>query len=103
MIPRMTPPYNVCITKTIWIDKWQSEVFDRLYRIVELPFIPFIGLEIQNLNGFNCDPIEHVAWNGETQVFYASTRPETGDEERSAEDIRHWDMTHGGWLSQKKK
>jgi hypothetical protein len=39
--------YKVHVTKGIWSDEERTELFDDLYRDIELPFIPFIGLELQ--------------------------------------------------------
>ena len=97
------PPYKIHVQKSIWLNEERTELFDHLYRDIELPFLPFIGLAIQGLYGWYCDPIETLSWNAEGQFFIAEVRAEAGDDDRSAEDIRHWDMKYAGWLSHKKK
>ena|ERR1700734_2321022 len=95
--------YKIHVRKGIWADEERTELFDRLYRDIELPFVPSIGLAIQHHDGWSCDPIERLVWNEEQQLFTAETRAENGNAERTAEDIRHWDLTYCHWLSDKKK
>lgn len=96
------PPYKLYVTKAIWTDEDQTDLFDHLYYEMELPFVPFIGLELQNEDGWYCDPIERIKWDNERQMFVAESRSEAGDNDRTAETIRAWDMKYAKWRSYKK-
>lgn len=97
------PPYKIHVMKAIFVNDDLTELFDHLYQDFELPFVPFIGLALSQVDGRSCDPIETLTWNGEKQMFVANIKTEAGDEDRTAEDIRHWDMNYSGWLSYKTK
>jgi hypothetical protein len=96
------PPYKIHVTKAIWTDEDRTDMFDHLYKDTDLPFVPFIGLALQQ-DGWYCDPIERLTWNGERQLFTAESRGEAGNDDRTAEEIRDYDMKYSNWLSHKKK
>src|SRR5271155_4877257 len=81
------PPYKAHVTKAIWTDERRSDLFDHLYYEVELPFVPFIGLAVQQ-EGWHCDPIERVTWDGTRQMFIVESQGDAGDDDRTAEEIR---------------
>ena len=62
--------YKVHVTKAIWADEECTDLFDNLYRGIELPFVPFIGLAIQQ-DDWYCDPIERITWDEARQLFRA--------------------------------
>lgn len=95
--------YKIHVTKAIWASDEQTNLFDDLYCDIELPFVPFIGLAITQLGGWSCNPLESLTWNAEKQMFFAETLAEVGNDSRSAEDIRNWDLKYSGWLSHKVK
>lgn len=95
--------YKVHITKAIWADEERTELFDELYRDIELAFVPFIGLAIQQ-EGWYCGPIERITWDEARQLFSAESRGFVPDDETSsAEDRRRIDLDTYGWKTHKKK
>jgi hypothetical protein len=44
--------FKLHVTKMIWADEGRETLFDHLYRDIELPFPPYIGLGPVNTNGF---------------------------------------------------
>jgi hypothetical protein len=98
--------YKVHVTKGIWSNEERTELFDDLYRDIELPFIPFIGLELQQ-DGWWCGPIDRLKWDGDRQLFVAESRDAAPDPDldfpKTAEEMRDSDMKNYGWQSHKKK
>jgi hypothetical protein len=91
--------YKVHVTKSIWTNDERTELLDSLYYDLELPFVPFIGLQLQR-DGWHCGPIERVAWDGDEECFRVEAQGRTPDDEDmgDAEDFRRIDMGYG-WKS----
>ena len=56
------------VTKAIWSDEACSDLLDNLYRDIELPFLPFIGLVVKQ-EGWYWDSIERLSWSVDNQSF----------------------------------
>jgi len=95
------PPYKVRVTKAIWSNEDRTELFDDLYRDIALPFVPFVGLALQQ-DGWHCGPLERITWDGARQIFMAESRGDAENEDRTAEEMRDYDMKYSNWLSHKK-
>jgi hypothetical protein len=94
--------YKVHVTKAIWADEECTDLFDELYRDVELPFVPFIGLAIQQ-DGWYCGPIERITWDEADQLFRAESQGFVPDGETSAKNRKRIDIDTHGWKSHKVK
>jgi hypothetical protein len=100
------PPYKVHVTKAIWTDENRADLFDNLYYDLELPFVPFLGLALQQ-EGWYCGPIERITWDGDRQLFRAESRDEAPSEDddftETAEDMRDRNLRQDNWRSHKMK
>ena len=68
--------YEVLITKPIFEDADETNIYESLEKYVELPFVPFIGLEVR-WPGFRSGPIEAIQWHHKHERFVAITRAVT--------------------------
>jgi hypothetical protein len=92
--------YKVHVTKAIWADEECTTLFDHLYYDLELPFVPFIGLKLQQA-GWYCDALEQVSWDGDNHCFRVESHghvPEELGEGPNAENRRRMDL-EAGWKS----
>lgn len=96
------PPHKVHVMKAIWSDEDRTDLFDHLYRDIELPFVAFVGLAIGQEDWY-CGPIERIKWDGERQIFVADSQDDTENADRTAAEIRDYDMKYANWLSYKKQ
>src|SRR6185437_7894440 len=56
------PPYKVRVTKAIWSNEDRTELFDDLYRDIALPFVPFVGLALQQDGWRSADIYGRKPW-----------------------------------------
>ena len=60
---------------TIWRDESKEQIYTSLYREIELPFPPFIGLDISD-EDWNSGTIEKIRWSMEENRFIAQVKDE---------------------------
>lgn len=60
--------YRVRLKKVIWRDEDRKELYAELFRDIELPFPPSIGLEV-SFRGWSSDKADKVTWIQEDERF----------------------------------
>jgi hypothetical protein len=97
--------FKVHVTKMIWADDGREALFDHLYRDIELPFPPYIGLVITE-EAWSSGLIERVSWGIGIEQFHVEVRDavpfENDMHDYTAEYLRDSDLKDG-WLSHKVK
>jgi len=61
--------------KAIWCDDERKELYAQLFRDIELPFAPSIGLEV-TLEGWSSGKAERVIWDHEDERFFVEVTDE---------------------------
>jgi hypothetical protein len=95
--------YRLHVTQAIWTDEKRDDMFDHLYREIELPFPPYIGLVISH-EAWSSGPIQRVRWDIGKELFLVDVEDAVPFEadmyDYTAEWLRDHDL-NDGWKSHK--
>ena len=96
--------HKLTIQLQVWLDK-SGENVKRLFREVEVPFVPFVGLSISS-NGWESGPLESIRWDIDKELFIgrvADERPgEYGDSYINGSELLEI-MLDNGWQKSERK
>jgi hypothetical protein len=91
--------FKLHVTKMIWAEETREKLFDHLYRDIELPFPPYVGLVITE-DAWSSGPIETVSWGIGLEQFHVTVKDEIPFEsdghDFKAEELRDSDLRDGG-------
>jgi len=89
--------YKCTISKHVYTDSSKTKLIESLQAVVEIPFPPYIGLNIVE-DPFCSGEITQVQWDNKTQEFHASTADECPDSDLATPDEVVKSLLHSnGW------
>jgi hypothetical protein len=93
--------YRVRLEKVIWVDEERKDMYTHLFRDIELPFSPFVGLEI-SFRGWSSGKAEKVTWDFDSERFVVEVKDEVPFSSTDYDFTVEWLLQHAlkqGWLN----
>lgn len=91
--------FKVNLSKVIWGDQSCKTLVAHLYREIELPFPPYIGMEIFS-GRWTSGPIERVRWDVNEERFLAEVKTAVPYKTLEYDFTAQWFLDHDtrdGW------